>query len=614
MSQFFFPQQKNVNEVFRREVSYIIPEYQRPYSWESVGKSEKNNQINIMWEDLFEAFTDNPKQLYFFGSMVLIGDDDGKEFEVVDGQQRLTSLALFFVAIRCFLSEQSEKQTNEKMRMGINSMSNRMEEILYNKNWSGVIETSKKVKIQRSVGFDFDKVLEDVFECNSVDLSKYKTETNEQVDIIKRYFDNKEFFQRALNREFIDVGIFDYEALLRLNEFIDFLLNRVFVVDIRTESFEIAYHIFEILNNRGLPLSSKDLLRNMILKEFDSLRNNSALHQDIKPFAKWQELEDTGAFDNEFLSRWVESITGSPQKKSAFSDIEEIYKTHYFDSTFHKKIESFHSDLKEYLPLYRKIIEVDFENPRLRQKVKVLLNAGNTKYSIDFLLTLLKHFNGEETQELINLVNYYERKIWHFLLVTRFYTSDVFNAISFIKSSNLSLAREILDRGEHQNDIISRSLADFFKGEIRDNQVATLAIAKYVWILESQNTDDTTTQDLDYGKCTLEHIYPQNPASGSNWLSNKFRRHDDGSFPFTYLLGNMTLITKGKNSAMRNFDFSRKKPIYGKTKLAITHALSVLSESEMEEDYIAARHYKIVNAILEDLDLGIYSYKTNGIN
>jgi uncharacterized protein with ParB-like and HNH nuclease domain len=52
------------------EASYIIPAYQRPYSWGSVGKSAVNDQVNQMWDDLLDAFEENPKEIYFFGSMV----------------------------------------------------------------------------------------------------------------------------------------------------------------------------------------------------------------------------------------------------------------------------------------------------------------------------------------------------------------------------------------------------------------------------------------------------------------------------------------------------------------------------------------------------------------
>ena len=104
MSAIFKPEDKVVNDLFARDIRYIMPEYQRPYSWDCLGKTEKNNQINIMWDDLFDYYELKTSKPYFLGSMIMIDKGD-RTFEVIDGQQRLISLTLLFVAIKCFLTE-----------------------------------------------------------------------------------------------------------------------------------------------------------------------------------------------------------------------------------------------------------------------------------------------------------------------------------------------------------------------------------------------------------------------------------------------------------------------------------------------------------------------------
>ena len=99
----FTPEHIVLSELFNVGINYIIPAYQRPYSWSARGKSDKDNQVNTMWSDLIEFFEKNKnnKNDYFMGSMVLVETEDIRTYEVVDGQQRLVTLALLLVSIKC---------------------------------------------------------------------------------------------------------------------------------------------------------------------------------------------------------------------------------------------------------------------------------------------------------------------------------------------------------------------------------------------------------------------------------------------------------------------------------------------------------------------------------
>jgi uncharacterized protein with ParB-like and HNH nuclease domain len=600
MNNFFVPEQRTISEIFRRDTSYFIPEYQRPYSWDALGKSEKNNQINVMWEDLLGAFNLNEKEIYFFGSMVLIGKEGELQYTVIDGQQRLTSVALLFVAIKCFLQEQLGIVQDPGLSKAIEEIINSLDEILYNKKTFGGLTKDKKVKIEKNAGFDYDSVLKEVFECgNQINYEK-EGATAEQITVTNRYFNNKNYFQKEIRNAFLgekDKEL-NYEQALKVNSFFEFLKNKVSIVAIKTQNFDIAYHIFEILNNRGLQLSNKDLLRNFILNEFDSLKNSGDQYAEIVPFDKWQELDEDYGLDNEFISRFVESYNASQQKYSAFKDLSVIYQdTRYKDSKGKKRIELFYADLKFALQQYTKIVQVDFSNQDLKQKIKVILNAGNSRYSINFLMALFKYSKGEETAENIRLINLYEKRLWFAILHSRFSSANIYKIISALNVADVKKAEQLLSDFGAIN--INTLLKQSINGDIFSNDTGKLLLAKYVWILESETIEDVVTQALNYNECSLEHIYPQSPQPGSNWLSNSFPQ------PFLYKsrLGNMTLVTHRLNSAMKNYDFKIKKGEYAKTKLAITHQLSELQESQMNEQYIADRQLKITEKILRNLQV-----------
>ena len=89
----FKPESKTIREIFDGNNYYHIPDYQRPYSWE-------NEQIEQLWDDIYSAF-DASDESYFLGPTIFIRSEEG-HLEVVDAQQRLTTLTILFCVLRDF--------------------------------------------------------------------------------------------------------------------------------------------------------------------------------------------------------------------------------------------------------------------------------------------------------------------------------------------------------------------------------------------------------------------------------------------------------------------------------------------------------------------------------
>jgi uncharacterized protein with ParB-like and HNH nuclease domain len=298
----FTPEQKVINDLFAREVKYIIPEYQRPYSWDCEGKSDRNNQVNSMWDDLYGYFSEGKKETYFLGSMVLIGNGD-RVYQVIDGQQRLTTTVLLFAAFKCFIQDVKPTLVNPELISFSNDVITEIDDLIFDKTRFGAVTLAKKVKIEKSTGFDFDKILDAAINCETFKKDDYKGTKSEYIVVAERYFKNKDYFVEQLKKCFLTNGNFEMSDAKRLNEFLHFVKNKISVVRILTDSFDVAYHIFEILNNRGLPLSNKDLFRNFIIREFDAIKNTDIANSQIDPTEKWTQLEDNYELRDEFISR-----------------------------------------------------------------------------------------------------------------------------------------------------------------------------------------------------------------------------------------------------------------------------------------------------------------------
>lgn len=584
-NEIFTPEHKSINNVFVRDIKYIIPAYQRPYSWESIGKSDANDQINNMWDDFYDFYLkNNEEQEYFFGSIVVYKEKEG--FQVVDGQQRLTSLLLLFAAMKCFLmeSEKIVEPENEKPLVNfIQDALRTIDDTLYNKE-SLSLSSTLKVKIQRVGPENFDKILNDSVSC------KDKTSINQIEDknrtIAERYFNNRDFLVEQLKKIFLQNEQFTFEKAKEFDKFWAFLRTRISIVFIQTTNFETAYNIFEVLNNRGLPLTNLDLFKNFFISEFGEGSEK-----------KWDYLEKSYHLSSDFLGRFVESKNGSQLRKSAFNEIKSYYDNIRVVGNKHKIFyDELESDLKYFTMITH---ENEIIDKNIKYEVKFAKLLGNERYTINYLMAVFRAFeyDGQKNQEeLLEHIKKYVKMRLYILLkpFKRFSSSPIYSAIKELNSKKLNSdeLKEHLELSKEE----SNELKKLISGDIKDNDIAKLLIAKYVF--ESYVDDDLVEQELIFDKATLEHIIPQKPEKGSNWFKDfdsKFRTK------YTYRIGNFTLLTSKINSKAKNYSFSQKKSEYEKTNLSITRDIAQLEH--ITPKYIEERHNKIVKRLLDNLGL-----------
>ncbi len=597
----FIPEQKVLNDFFGNDITYIIPEYQRPYSWDCIGKSDKNNQVNVMWQDLIEFFESKDSGIYFMGSMVVIGDETVKrEFEVVDGQQRLTTLTILFVAIKCLLAEVALKKNLqaervEELQNFIRDAETVIDSLVFNKKIFGAITQEKKVKIARFGGFDYDDVLKTAMECGDISLLNLENATEEQKTVSGRFFNNREFLIEQLRQKFLVGGILTYELALQLNEFIEFLKYKVTLIRIQSPTFEDSYHIFEILNNRGLPLSNKDLFRNFLIKEFSALKTKSPdRYATLDPNQKWRVLEDDYDFRPDFINRYVESKLGKNQEFTAFNELKKSIFHRGFEDTLQKsKVELFYEDIERSLDIYNQIIHLQFPNKLLRNRVQFLMNSGNATYILNLLMALFR--NVSDLDQQLSFVSVLERYVLFVRLEpnNRFRASVIYDAVKELNAGKYHAAYFVIKLEIPRGFDLRKRLE-----ESKDMETAKLLMMRYYWALENQAPQDVIEQSLDFGIATLEHIVPQNPSPDSRWakdFSATFRKEKGNC------LGNFTLLTQSMNSRAKNYDFDAKRKIYAQAKLAMTRDLAG-DGIQMNEAHIIARQQKIVDTLIQDIE------------
>ena len=256
-----------------KKSDFLIPDYQRPYAWEA----EKHCQT--LWDDIFTfAFPDfdyqkfNQNDEYFLGSIVTFKNNNGK-LEVIDGQQRLTTLMLL---LRAFYTKFNYMKDREALRTR-----EMISQCIWKTNEFGEADLDV-LKINSEVATDNDK---EEF------LKILKTgEVNK--DQKSNYANNFRFFQNKIDDFLLKYpGYFSY--------FPARILNNCILLPIEAESQDTALRIFSTLNDRGLPLSDADIFKAQFYKFFSDKGEKESF------ITQWKELE-------EICEEIFHPITGTP--------------------------------------------------------------------------------------------------------------------------------------------------------------------------------------------------------------------------------------------------------------------------------------------------------------
>lgn len=287
--------QKTIFGLFAADskADFLIPDYQRPYAWEEP-------ECQTLWEDIFNfAFPDRDyskfdrnKDEYFLGPIVTFKNESNK-MEVIDGQQRLTTLMLL---LRAFyekfgnMQDENSKKTRENL-----------EKCIWKTDEFGTPDKSQ-LKIDSEVATDNDK---DEF-LNILKSGKAPT------NLKSRYAENYRFFQTKIN-DFLQEypSYFSYLPTR--------ILNNCILLPIEAESQDTALRIFSTLNDRGLPLSDADIFKAQFYKYYTGKGKKDEF---IK---RWKALEEQTA-------EIFNPITGTP--------MDELFTRYMYYKRACKKIKS----------------------------------------------------------------------------------------------------------------------------------------------------------------------------------------------------------------------------------------------------------------------------------
>lgn len=256
-------EQKNIYDLLRGdEADFLIPDYQRPYAWEE-------EECTTLWDDIYSfAFPDDTYEKfdknndkYFLGTMVIFRNDTNNKLEVIDGQQRLTTLVLLLRAFFEAFGDSMQDEISQKTKSNI-------AECLWKTDEFGRPVVSHELKIASEVATDEDKD----------DFTRIMRNGKISHEKKSRYARNYHFFQDKIQKFKDDCPSFFPYLPMRI-------LKNCILLPLATGTQNTALRIFSTLNDRGKPLSDSDIFKAQLYKEFFAAGKKDWF------ISQWRELE-----------------------------------------------------------------------------------------------------------------------------------------------------------------------------------------------------------------------------------------------------------------------------------------------------------------------------------
>ena len=528
--------ERKITKLFSEsDTVFSIPVYQRDYNWQE-------KQCQRLFKDILQTGKNEKVSSYFLGSIVYIHDGiygvGEKEFHVIDGQQRMTTLTLLFLAIYfklkgTILAKDADKIYNQYV---VNPYS------------------EKEIKL---------KLLppeENLYILNKISHNKFnELEAFQDRNMLKNYL----FFEKELET-------LSFEDMKHLSNGIEKLIY----IDIALEKGkDDPQKIFESLNSTGLDLSQGDLIRNYILMDLERGEQNRIYKEIWIPIENNCKVSD-GSEITSYVSDFIRDyLTLKTEKISSKPKVFETFKA-YYEKENDEKLE----DMKKYSEAYSYIIKPSLEKDRDIQRELDYLKSLDKTVINTFLIGVLKDYKDNilEKDELVNILILLQSYLWR-----RYITEKPTNALNKIFQG---MYGKISRSGNYYENLVDVLMAEDFptdeelesalklKNVYKDKEKLNYVFKK----LENYNHNELI--DFENEKITIEHIFPQKPNKA--WKENYSDNELEQMISFKDTISNLTLTGSNSNLSNKAFHEKRDDEVHGykNSKLYMNKYLGRLEE------------------------------------
>ncbi len=510
-----------IKDIFCEKFDFHIPPYQRPYAW-------TEEEAVTLFTDLYDFLQDEGEDNnYFLGSIVLEKEDDEKPFsQVIDGQQRLTTLTIL-------LSVLISKFNNAETRTAFEKYIRQPADISQGLSAKPRLELRPKDK-------DFFKQYIQNMDFKSL-FSKQIS--NLADDAQKNIYKNALAFSKK-----IDDTLKSEEEKITFGRFI---INNCYLVVVTTSSRESAFRVFSVMNNRGLDLLATDIIKSDVIGVINDSDNTLVENYTNR----WEEIETQVGRDN-FNDLFGHIRTLKSKIKARKGLIEEF--SEYVLPTLNKETAiSFITDVLEpYAHSFNMIKNSSYKSEVKQDEINSLLKWLNTFNHSDWIPnTMLFISENENNPELILLFLKKMERLCAYMYAAYY---DI--------NSRIKRFVEITKELENNKSSIPTSME--LTDEEKNNFIKTLDGPLYLLTGYKRNyfilrlDSFISANGINYQKqaLSIEHVLPQTVNPDSEWAKiwpDEITRNN-----WVHRIGNLIPLTQSVNSECQNYDYLVKKEKY----------------------------------------------------
>lgn len=534
-----------------KDKKFVIPEYQRPYAW-------SDEQIQVLFDDLVEYTSNNSESTYFLGTVVSF-ENENREQEVIDGQQRITSLFLLLRAFYCKLSSMTESKEVKNFKSQIESALWEQDELTAEANFERTLINS------RVMGDEGNEIFSNILITGDI-----------QKGAKDNYSRNYSLFQNLIeNYASTEPEQFFY--------FIRNVLNKAILLPITADTQDTALTIFSTLNDRGLALSDADIFKAKIYNHLDMKGKKDFIE-------KWQQLDDEATNANESIQKlfyyymfYLRAVEND--RRTTTPGIRKFYSRNNFKYLYSDEImQNLNTILNLWIVINNRNSiygESWSENIEIKKVLDGLTSYPNEFWKYPVVIYYL-HYHQNATFENDFLI-FLKRLLA--VLSARYIVTPTINAV---KTGILNLNAEIVKSPVPKFDfspIDEKELKDKIKDAHRNTVRMILKMIAYKY-----------QSDLLPEKWEIEHILPQ------KWQTSYFPKNsDDEVKELVEHIGNKIPFEKKLNIIASNGYFAKKKESYKQSQVKI-----LLKLSQNHDDWglneIRERDIRISDEIVELLN------------
>jgi len=552
------------NQTFRQlmgnGLSYCVPPFQRDYSW-------TEDEWDDLWQDMLALFDEGGEPAHYMGYLVLQSSDN-KRFDVIDGQQRLTTISIMILAALGHLKDLAtadlDAEKNNKRRDNLQN------------SYIGYVDpvslvSRSKLELNRHNNRFYQTYLVPLDHLPQRGLNA----SEHQLRKAFVWFKDK---ARSYAGHRMDSG----EGLV---VFVDSLVDKLFFTVITVTDELNAFKVFETLNARGVRLSATDLLKNYL---FSVISARDAHETEIKALEeRWERIVELlgGESFPELLRVYWNSKNRLVRKADLFKTIRGRINTRELVFELLRGL-----DYSAAIYAALRDPQDTLWNNEERYALQQLLML-NVRQPLAMLLTCYAHFFETERSSFTRIIKAVAVISFRYNVICNLPTHDqerAYNEVACkIEEGTYVTVHSVLHALTDIYPGDKQFKAAFSEKELRTTNTRNRKIVRYVLFrIEKQLSGQA--YDFESATYNLEHILPENPAE--DWAHIEEQKQDR----LIYRLGNMTLLGAKENRQLGNTDYASKCEVYAKSDFQISRAIAK-HYHEWDENKVHARQSKLAD-------------------